>query len=75
MEESLFNKSTIIVFVIGIIIGFVLGIIFIKNTDLSLSKKTDYKENEVLNKEINNCIDNLNICEKELKKYEKTELD
>lgn len=76
MEESLFNKSTMILFAVGLVIGFILGIIFITQADLSFSKeKTDYKENEVLNKEINHCIDSLNICEKELEKYTKIDLD
>lgn len=66
MENEKKIKKEIIWLVIGLIIGMILGGIFFTQTNILSNKKIDTKEVEILNIEINNCIDKLNICENKL---------
>lgn len=66
MEEKKNYKKIGIIILVSLLIGFILGFLVFSNTDGSLftkSYKGDLeKEIFVLNKEINNCIDQLNDC-------------
>ncbi len=71
MKENKNDLKTKIILLVGcLLIGFILGgIVFSKNS-LNLSSKdksTTTNEITILNKEINNCINQLNICENSLK--------
>lgn len=74
MDKFIFNKTTVIIIVISLLAGIIAGYFLFSKTDFSKSKsKTNITEIDILNKEINNCIDTLNICESQIEKT--TELD
>lgn len=69
MDSEKYSKNTIIIVVISLIIGFILGaIVFSGNVFTKNKKNVSFNEIQILNKEINNCIDQLNICENQLVK-------
>lgn len=55
------NKNMVIFLIISFVIGVVVGgLLFSK---INLKKTNDFSEIDVLNQEINHCIDQLNKCE------------
>lgn len=62
-------KKEIIIAISFLIAGLILGFILFSEGSLTVKDKSNYKEVDVLNKEINNCIDKLNICEIELNTF------
>jgi len=63
-QISNISKKEIVLAIVFLLIGLILGLVLFNGT-ISLHGKdnTATKEIAVLNKEINNCIDKLNICE------------
>jgi len=57
------NKTYAIIVVISLIIGVVLGIIIAENANFNKSKVNKEIEIDILNKEIDHCINQLNICQ------------
>ena len=67
MEENIFNKTTAIIIIVSLIAGIILGYFMFSKGEINFSKnKENPKEIDILNKEINNCIDALNICESQI---------
>jgi uncharacterized membrane-anchored protein YhcB (DUF1043 family) len=67
METKNYSKTSILLVVISLIVGFILGAIVFSTNALSFKKQTkDVTEITILNKEINNCIDQLNNCENKI---------
>jgi len=66
MNTHIFNvtKREVILSIIFLILGIILGLIIFNGASiLQPQDKSATKEITILNKEINNCIDKLNICE------------
>ncbi len=57
------NKYHIILIVVFLIIGFILGIIVSDGININSSNDSQSTEINILNKEIDNCLDKLNLCE------------
>lgn len=55
------NKNMVIFLIISFVIGVVVGGLLFSKIDLK--KTNDFSEINVLNQEINHCIDQLNKCE------------
>ncbi len=69
MEEGIFNKTTAIIIIVSLIAGIIIGYFMFSKGEINFSKKkATTKEIDILNKEINNCIDALNACEKQTEK-------
>ncbi|NCP72549.1 hypothetical protein GW835_04125 [archaeon] len=67
MDSEKYSKTTIIIIVVSLIVGFILGaIVFSGNLFTKNKNNPSFNEIQILNKEINNCIDQLNICENQL---------
>jgi len=63
-------KNQAILLIIGLLIGLVLGYFFFSESKIFTTNEDNYNEVTILNKEINNCIDKLNICENKLEKID-----
>ncbi|MDD3178127.1 MAG: hypothetical protein PHR26_01280 [Candidatus ainarchaeum sp.] len=59
-ENKKINKKMLIIIIIVLIIGFILGLLVSNNIDLDTSCKSEKQEIDILNKEINSCINSLN---------------
>lgn len=69
MDSEKYSKTTIIIIVVSLIVGFILGAIAFSGNLFTKNKNNpSFNEIQILNKEINNCIDQLNICENQLVK-------
>jgi uncharacterized membrane-anchored protein YhcB (DUF1043 family) len=64
MESKINLKMQIVLLIIGLVIGLIAGY-FIFST-ITFSSESNLNELNILNKEINHCIDKLNQCEFEL---------
>ncbi len=65
MEDKKKIKKELIIAIIFLIVGFLLCLLIFNPVSIN-QNKTSLKEVEILNKEINNCIDKLNECSNEL---------
>lgn len=57
------NKTYAIIIIISLIIGLIGGIFISENIDFSKNKVNKEIEINILNKEIDHCINQLNICQ------------
>lgn len=62
-ENKKINKKMLIIIIVVLIIGFILGLLASSSIDLDTTCKSEKQEIDILNKEINSCIDSLNNCE------------
>lgn len=69
MDENIFNKTTAIIIIVSLVAGIILGYFIFSKGEINFSKnKASPTEIEILNKEINHCINALNAWEKQTEK-------